>query len=228
MITAGRPLVGCKVMITAGPTHEPIDTAHYIAKHSSGKLGYALAEAAVALGAETVLVSGPVNLALPPGAQVMMANTALDMLKTCERELPCEIAIFAAAVTDWHLDQSCSRQLSKDQTDGGVELKLADNPDILRTIATRTDKRPVIVVGFVAETEDVIENSHKKLIAKGCDLIVANDVSPPTRIMVSDRSTVHLISEDGVETWPRLHKREIARRLMEALAVMLAARSRHP
>jgi hypothetical protein len=220
---AARPLAGHKVMITAGPTHEPIDAAHYIAKHSSGKLGYALAEAAVALGAETVLVSGPVNRSLPPGAQVMMANRALDMLKTCERELPCDIAIFSAAVSKWCLDQSSGGQPAKAQTDGKTDLKLVENPDIARVIGERTDKRPTIVVGFTVETENVIENGRNKLAAGSCDLMLASDLSA-SEILARDRNTIHVISEDGVETWSRLSKDEIARKLMHALAARLAAR----
>ncbi len=217
---AARTLTGRKVVITAGPTHEPIDKAHYIAKQSSGRRGYALAEAAVALGAETALVSGPVSLPLPPGAQVMMANTALDMLDTCDRELPCDIAIFAAEVAEWRVDGSSGGQLSRDQ----VELRLVKNPDILKAVATRKNKRPTLVVGFATETQDAIENGRKKLVAGSCDLMVAYDAGPSTEIMSSDRNTVHLISGDGVETWSRMSGREVARRLMAELAKKLAAR----
>ena len=219
-VPPARTLTGRKVVITAGPTHEPIDKAHYIAKQSSGRRGYALAEAAVALGAETALVSGPVSLSLPPGAQVMMVDTALDMLNTCDRELPCDIAIFAAEVAEWRADGSSGGQLSRDQ----VELRLVKNPDILKAVATRTNKRPAIVVGFTTETEDVIESGRKKLAAGSCDLIVAYDAGPSTEIMSSDRDTVHLISGNGVETWSRLSRGEVARRLMAELATKLAAR----
>jgi phosphopantothenoylcysteine decarboxylase / phosphopantothenate---cysteine ligase len=220
---ASRPLAGRKVLITAGPTQEPIDPVRYIANRSSGKQGYAIAEAAVALGAETVLVSGPVSLALPPGAQVMPVITARDMLSTCEGELPCDIAIFAAAVADWRVIGAADEKIKK-TPNGAPELRLADNPDILRTIATRKTDRPKLVVGFAAETENVVENAKKKLAAKGCDLIVANDVSPSTGIMGGDTNTVHLVSAAGVETWPRMSKRDVASKLMDRLATMLGGR----
>jgi phosphopantothenoylcysteine decarboxylase/phosphopantothenate--cysteine ligase len=220
---ARRPLAGRKVLITAGPTHEPIDPVRYIGNNSSGKQGYALAEAAVALGAETILVSGPVNLPLPPGAQMMPAETALAMLKTCEDELPCDIAILAAAVADWRVASTADEKIKKTPA-GTPRLDLVENPDILKTIATRKTKRPTIVVGFAAETENVIENARKKLTAKGCDLIVANDVSPASGVMGGDTNTVHLVSAAGVETWPRLSKHEVARRLLDLLAAKLASK----
>ncbi|MBL8907706.1 MAG: bifunctional phosphopantothenoylcysteine decarboxylase/phosphopantothenate--cysteine ligase CoaBC [Rhizobiales bacterium] len=219
---AARTLQGRKVLITAGPTHEPIDPVRYIGNNSSGKQGYAIAEAAVALGAETVLVSGPVSLPLPPGAQVMPVETAQAMLKLCEEELPCDIAIFAAAVADWRVAAASDEKIKKTGS-GAPKLDLVENPDILKTIATAKSKRPKIVVGFAAETENVIENAKKKLAAKGCDLIVANDVSPASGVMGGDSNTVHLVSAKGVETWPRLSKRDVAQRLMDRLAAMLSA-----
>ncbi|MFO0993830.1 MAG: bifunctional phosphopantothenoylcysteine decarboxylase/phosphopantothenate--cysteine ligase CoaBC [Hyphomicrobiales bacterium] len=219
-VTAPRPLQGRKVLITAGPTHEPIDPVRYIGNNSSGKQGYAIAEAAVALGAETILVSGPASLPLPPGAQVMPVETAQAMLKMCEDELPCDIAIFAAAVADWRVAATSDEKIKKTGS-GAPRLDLIENPDILRTIATRQSKRPKIVVGFAAETENVIENAKKKLAAKGCDLIIANDVSPASGVMGGDTNIVHLVSAKGVETWPRMSKREVAQRLMDRLATML-------
>jgi phosphopantothenoylcysteine decarboxylase/phosphopantothenate--cysteine ligase len=216
-----RSLQGRKVLITAGPTHEPIDPVRYIGNNSSGKQGYAIAEAAVALGAETILISGPVNLPLPPGAQVMPVETAETMLKYTEDELPCDIAIFAAAVADWRVAATSDEKIKKTGS-GTPKLDLVENPDILKTIATRKSKRPKIVVGFAAETENVIENAKKKLAAKGCDLIVANDVSPASGVMGGDTNIVHLVSAKGVETWPRMSKREVAQRLMDRLAAMLA------
>ena len=218
-----RVLQGRKVLITAGPTHEPIDPVRYIGNNSSGKQGYAIAAAAVALGAETILVSGPVNLASPPGAQVMPADTAQAMLKTCEEELPCDIAIFAAAVADWRVASTADEKIKKTGL-GAPQLDLVENPDILKTIATAKSKRPKIVVGFAAETENVIANAKKKLVAKGCDLIVANDVSPESGVMGGDSNIVHLVSADGVETWPRMSKHEVAQRLMQRLAAKLAAK----
>jgi phosphopantothenoylcysteine decarboxylase/phosphopantothenate--cysteine ligase len=219
-----RPLVGRKVLITAGPTHEPIDPVRYIANKSSGRQGYALAAAAVALGAETILVSGPVSLPIPPGAQMMPVETAAEMLKTVEAELPADIAIFAAAVADWRVDAVSDQKLKKGA--GGLpDLKLADNPDILKTVAQAKNKRPKLVVGFAAETENVIENAKAKLARKGCDVIVANDVSADKGVMGGMRNTVHVVSASGVESWPELDKREVARRLMEDFARRLGAKA---
>ncbi|WP_119388824.1 bifunctional phosphopantothenoylcysteine decarboxylase/phosphopantothenate--cysteine ligase CoaBC [Taklimakanibacter lacteus] len=220
-----RALTGRKVLITAGPTHEPIDPVRYIANRSSGKQGYALAEAAVALGAETVLVSGPVNLPIPPGAQMMPVETAAEMLKVVEAELPADIAIFAAAVADWRVASTADQKIKKGS--GGLpDLKLAENPDILKTVAGAAKaKRPKLVVGFAAETENVIANAKAKLAKKGCDLIVANDVSAEKGVMGGDRNTVHLVSASGVESWPELDKSEVARRLMEDFARRLGAKS---
>jgi phosphopantothenoylcysteine decarboxylase/phosphopantothenate--cysteine ligase len=217
-----RPLLGRKVMITAGPTQEPIDMTHFIVNHSSGEQGYLLAEVAVALGAETVLVSGPVNLPLPPGAQVRMANTASDMLEICEQELPCDIAIFAAAVSKWRM--AGSPEKLEVQIGGVRQLKLIENPDISKIIATRTDKRPAIVIELTTETADVIENSRKKLLTKSCDLILVHDVGDSSGMFRADSNTLHLISAHQVETWPRLSKREVAQRLMAMLAAKLAPR----
>jgi phosphopantothenoylcysteine decarboxylase/phosphopantothenate--cysteine ligase len=216
-----RPLAGRKVVITAGPTREPIDPVRYISNHSSGKQGYALAAAAVALGAETVVVSGPVELPLPPGAQVIPVETAEEMLDKVQRELPCDIAIFAAAVADWRVAERADQKLKKGAA-GAPQLALAENPDILKTIATRTSLRPKLVVGFAAETEKVIENAKAKLAKKGCDLIVANDVSPGSGVFGGDLNRVHLVNAAGVESWDRLSKQEIADRLMARLAAQLA------
>ncbi|WP_420884579.1 bifunctional phosphopantothenoylcysteine decarboxylase/phosphopantothenate--cysteine ligase CoaBC [Taklimakanibacter albus] len=219
---SNRPLTGRKVLITAGPTHEPIDPVRYIANRSSGKQGYALAQAAVALGAETILVSGPVNLPIPPGAQMMPIETAAEMLKLVEAELPVDIAIFAAAVADWRVATAADQKIKKG-TNGLPELKLAENPDILKTVATAKSKRPKLVVGFAAETQNVIDNAKAKLAKKGCDLIVANDVSADSGVMGGNRNRVHLVSADGVESWPELDKSEVARRLMEDFARRIGA-----
>lgn len=218
-----RPLTGKKVVITAGPTREPIDPVRFISNHSSGKQGYALAEAAVALGAETVLVSGPVNLPLPPGAQVMPVESAEQMLKACEGELPCDIAIFAAAVADWRVANAAAEKIKKDN--GRLPaLAMVENPDILKTIAQRKDKRPAIVVGFAAETERVAEHAREKLARKGCDMIIANDVSATTGVFGGDNNKVHVITPLGAEIWPEMSKRDVARKLMEKLAHELAIR----
>ena len=217
------PLSGKKVLITAGPTREPIDPVRFISNHSSGKQGYALAEAAVAMGAETVLVSGPVNLPLPPGAQVMPVESAEQMLKACEGELPCDIAIFAAAVADWRVANAAAEKIKKDN--GRIPaLAMVENPDILKTIAQRKDKRPAIVVGFAAETERVAEHAREKLARKGCDMIIANDVSATTGVFGGDNNKVHVITPLGAEIWPEMSKRDVARKLMEKLAHELAIR----
>ena len=192
-----RPLAGKKVVITAGPTREAIDPVRYISNHSSGKQGYAIAEAAVALGAETVLISGPVNLPAPPGSRVVAVTSAADMLKACEAEMPCDIAIFAAAVADWRV-AAAPGKIKKSGT--APTLTLSENPDILKTIAALEKQRPRLVVGFAAETENLGDNARAKLAKKGCDMIVANDVSGD--VFGGERNTVLIVTAQGVETWP--------------------------
>ena len=219
-----QPLAGRKVVITAGPTREPIDPVRFISNHSSGKQGYAIARAAVELGAETVLISGPVSLAIPPGVQMMPVETAEEMLAACESEMPADIAIFTAAVADWRVADVATDKLKK-SAGKPPALSLAENPDILATIA-RGSPRPEIVVGFAAETERVTENAMEKLRRKGCDLILANDVSTGSGVFGGDRNKVHLISDSGTESWPEMDKDEVGRRLMERLAHMLAPHQR--
>ncbi len=220
LLPKALPLAGRKVLVTAGPTREPIDPVRFLSNHSSGKQGYAIAEAAVMLGAETILVSGPVTLPIPPGVQLMPVMTARDMLKLCEDEMPADIAIFVAAVADWRVEKVAGEKLKKG-SGGPPQLSLAENPDILKTIATRKIGRPKIVVGFAAETEHVIEHATEKLGRKGCDVIVANDVSPESGVFGGDRNKVHLVTSHGVESWPEMTKREVAQRLMEHFAAML-------
>jgi phosphopantothenoylcysteine decarboxylase / phosphopantothenate---cysteine ligase len=214
------PLAGRKVLITAGPTREPIDPVRFISNHSSGKQGYAIAQAAVNLGAETVIVSGPVTLPLPPGAQLIPVETARDMLQACHDELPCDIAIFTAAVADWRVDRVAAEKMKK-SPDGPPTLTLAENPDILKSIASLGSGRPEVVVGFAAETEKILEHAQEKLRKKGCDLIVANDVSTETNVFGGDRNRVHLISKDEIDSWPDMSKADVAKRLMERLAALL-------
>ena len=214
-----QPLTGKKVVITAGPTREPIDPVRFISNHSSGKQGYAIARAAVELGAETILVSGPVSLPIPPGVQMMPVETAQEMLNICEGELPADIAIFTAAVADWRVASQAPEKLKKTGATP-PSLALTENPDILATIA-RGPKRPALVVGFAAETEHVTDNAAQKLKKKGCDLIVANDVSSQSGVFGGDRNTVHLVSANGIEEWPQMSKDEVARKLMDRLAQML-------
>ena len=216
------PLFGCHVLVTAGPTHEPIDPVRYIANRSSGKQGYALAAAAYALGAEVTLVSGPVGLADPKGVNVIRVETAAEMLAAVLAAPHADVGIFAAAVADWRVASASDEKIKKGAS-GTPQLMLAENPDILKTMSKRTSHRPALVIGFAAETETVIEHATKKRKSKGCDWIVANDVSHETGIMGGDGNTVHLITADGVESWPAMSKVEVARKLVERAAEHLAA-----
>ena len=221
LMPKAQPLAGRKVVITAGPTREPIDPVRFISNHSSGKQGYAIAAAAAELGAETVLISGPVSLPIPPGVQMIPVETAEQMLAACQGELPADIAIFTAAVADWRVATEAAQKLKKDGA-GPPSLTLAENPDILATIG-RHAKRPGIVVGFAAETEKLAEHAAQKLKKKACDLILANDVSRDSGVFGGDRNTVHLVSHSGVESWPEMSKAEVASRLMDRLAQMLSS-----
>ena len=216
-----QPLKGKKVLITAGPTREAIDPVRYISNYSSGKQGYAIAAAAVALGAETVLISGPVDLPIPPGVQMIPVTSAVEMLAASERELPCDIAIFTAAVADWRVTQEKDQKIKKDRS-GITTLQLEENPDILQTIAKRASKRPALVAGFAAETENLLDNAREKLKKKGCDLIVANDVSKGRGVFGGEQNTVQLVSASGVESWGLMSKQDVAQRLMKQLAGQLS------
>jgi phosphopantothenoylcysteine decarboxylase/phosphopantothenate--cysteine ligase len=209
------------VLITAGPTHEPIDPVRYIANRSSGKQGYAIAAAAQAAGAQVTLVSGPVDLDEPGGVNVVHVESARDMLAHVEASLPVDIAIFAAAVADWRVANEGGQKLKK--TDKAMApLELVENPDILATISKLKDKRPPLVIGFAAETEHLIDNAKAKLARKGCDWIVANDVSPATGVMGGDRNTVHLLTRQGseiaVDSWPVMTKDQVAVELIDHVA----------
>ncbi len=219
----GLAMAGRRVLVTAGPTHEPIDPVRYIANRSSGKQGAAIAQHARALGAQVTLVLGPAHIPDPEGVEVVRVETAREMLAAAEAALPADVAIFAAAVADWRVASQAHDKIKK----GGKalpRLELIENPDILKTIASaRPGMRPPLVIGFAAETQNVLEYAKAKRRAKGADWIVANDVSPQTGIMGGDRNTVHLITAEGVESWPELDKDEVARRLMERAAERLAA-----
>jgi phosphopantothenoylcysteine decarboxylase / phosphopantothenate---cysteine ligase len=211
------PLTGKRVLVTSGPTSEPIDPVRFIANRSSGKQGHAIATAAAAAGGDVVLVTGPVNLPDPPDVSVVHVETARQMLTAVEKALPVDIAVFAAAVADWRAEQPSESKIKKQQ--GRVPtLKLIENPDILSTIAHRKTGRPRLVIGFAAETDDVIANAKAKLARKGCDWILANDVSPQTGIMGGDVNTIHLITADGVEDWPPQSKEDVARALIARIA----------
>jgi len=215
------PLTGKRVLVTSGPTNEPIDPVRYIANRSSGKQGHAIASAAAAAGADVVLVSGPVNLPDPHGLTVVKVETAQQMLKAVENALPADAAIFAAAVADWRADRPSDSKIKK-QPGQTPTLMLTENPDILATIAHLRSNRPRLVVGFAAETNDIIANARAKLAKKGCDWIVANDVSPATGIMGGDSNTVHLVTASGVEDWPPQSKDDVARSLIERVVTALA------
>jgi phosphopantothenoylcysteine decarboxylase/phosphopantothenate--cysteine ligase len=223
----GPSLRGRHVLITSGPTHEPIDPVRYLANRSSGKQGHALARAAAALGAEVTLVTGPVTLPDPPGVQVVRVETAHEMLQTVLAALPADIAICAAAVADWRAADEAEHKLKKAPGATQAEIKLALNPDILATLSGLGAKRPRLVIGFAAETENLIANAIAKRVAKGADWIVANDVWPGTGAMGGDDKQVHLVTATGVEDWPRLSKDETAMRLLaragEALLAMRPA-----
>jgi len=219
------PLAGRKILITAGPTHEPIDPVRYIANRSSGKQGYALAEAAIALGAEVALVSGPVGLPIPLGVELINVETARDMLKAVQGELPCDMAIFCAAVADWRTQDNAQQKMKKDGSGQPPSLKLTENPDILKSVGHLKNHRPALVVGFAAETENVVENARKKLIAKNADIIIANDVSDEGGVMGGRDNTVHLVGPDNVEDWEKMPKQDVAARLMDRFADMLAKNS---
>ena len=216
-----RSLAGRRVLITSGPTQEPIDPVRYIANRSSGRQGHALARAAAALGADVTLVSGPVVLPDPHGVRVVKVETAHEMLAATLASLPADIAIFAAAVADWRAADTAAQKLKK-QNQVEAELKLALNPDILATIAKPGPKRPRLVIGFAAETENLVENAKAKLRAKGADWIVANDVWPRTGAMGGDATQIHLITAAGVEDWPPMSKDEAAQRLLARAAETLA------
>jgi phosphopantothenoylcysteine decarboxylase / phosphopantothenate---cysteine ligase len=217
------PLAGKKVLVTAGPTREAIDPVRYISNHSSGKQGYAIAEAAARLGAEVALVSGPVEVPAPAGVRLVAVESAIEMLAACERELPCDVAIFAAAVADWRVADEAEQKIKKDGK-GAPALKFVENPDILKTIAQRGSQRPGLVVGFAAETENLIENARDKLARKGCDLIIANDVGKDKNIFGGDQNSVHLVTASGIESWGLLSKHDVAQRLMGRLASLVKER----
>jgi len=222
---APGPLTGKRVLITAGPTHEPIDPVRYIANRSSGKQGHAIARAAAQAGAAVTLVSGPVNLPDPPGVTVAHAESARDMLAAVENALPADIAIFAAAVADWRVAQTSGQKLKKD-AGGTPKLALTENPDILATIAHRKADRPPLVIGFAAETEHVVAHAKAKLKRKGCDWILANDVSAEGGAMGGDLNRIHLVTADGVEDWPTQSKDDVARMLIARVIAALGAQGR--
>ena len=219
---SARPLAGRRALVTAGPTHEAIDPVRYISNRSSGKQGYAIAGALAELGAETILISGPVAIELPRGVERRLVETAQEMLVACERALPADVAVFAAAVADWRVEARANQKIKK--SGGRARLDLVDNPDVLASIA-RNVQRPKLIIGFAAETENVEERGESKRTLKGADWMVANDVSPATGVMGGDENTVHLLTAAGIEHWPRAPKTLVARKLAGRIAEHLEAKN---
>ena len=215
------PLAGRHVLVTSGPTHEPIDPVRYIANRSSGRQGHAIAAALAALGARVSLVSGPVSIPDPAGVAVQRVETAGEMLAACREVLPADAAVFAAAVADWRVAHAAERKLKKQPGAAAPELSLVANPDILAAIAAPGPLRPRLVVGFAAETHDMLAHAEDKRRRKNADWIVANDVRPGTGIMGGTENEVHLVTATGVEDWPRLGKDAVAQRLAARIAAAL-------
>ncbi|HTI80439.1 MAG TPA: bifunctional phosphopantothenoylcysteine decarboxylase/phosphopantothenate--cysteine ligase CoaBC [Acetobacteraceae bacterium] len=221
LLSPASPLTGKHVLVTSGPTHEPIDPVRYIANRSSGRQGHSIAAAVAALGARVTLVTGPVMVPDPAGVTVKHVESAQQMLDACQNALPVDAAVFAAAVADWRVAGTSKGKIKKVPGAPPPALELVPNPDILATIAAAGPRRPRLVVGFAAETDDLMQNAQGKRVRKNADWIVANDVSPETGIMGGEENVVHLITADGVEDWPRLAKQEVARRLAERIAEAL-------
>ncbi len=215
------PLMGKHVLVTSGPTHEPIDPVRYIANRSSGAQGTAIAAALAALGAEVTFVTGPADVPPPSGVRVVKVQTAQEMLAAVEGALPADAAVFAAAVADWRVASASDSKIKKDGTGALPQLDFAENPDILRTVSQMKKGRPQLVVGFAAETDDVIAHATAKRARKGCDWILANDVSPETGIMGGAENAVTLIHDGGADPWPRMGKDEVARALAGRIAEAL-------
>jgi len=210
-----KPLLGKHALVTAGPTREPIDPVRYLSNHSSGKQGYAIAKALQSLGAKVTLVSGPVSIDAPSGVKLVQVETARDMLAACEAALPADIFVSVAAVADWRPAKATNKKIKKGKT-GLPPLELMENPDILHTLSNMKTKRPKLVVGFAAETNDVVKHAQAKLLKKGCDWIIANDVSGD--VMGGDHNAMIWVTADGAEVWPRLTKQDAARKLATKIA----------
>jgi len=221
--SAGARLSGRRALVTSGPTYEAIDPVRYLANRSSGRQGHAIAQALSRLGAETTLVTGPTRLADPAGVDVVHIESAEEMLAACRTALPVDVAVCAAAVADWRVAKTSEQKLKKNGT--APKLALTANPDILANLAAAGNSRPRLVVGFAAETENLIAHATAKLTSKGCDWIVANDVSPGTGTFGGEENSVHVIDADGVDSWPRLSKDDVAARLAARIADYLESTS---
>jgi phosphopantothenoylcysteine decarboxylase/phosphopantothenate--cysteine ligase len=222
-LVGARPLAGCSALVTSGPTQEPIDPVRYISNRSSGKQGHAIAAALVEAGAVVTLISGPTREPDPSGARVVHVETAREMLAASEAALPVDVAIFAAAVADWRVVNEGTQKLKK-EAGATPSLALTENPDILATISKSGTRRPRLVIGFAAETQNVVEYARAKLKRKGCDWIVANNVAAEAGTFGGDANQVHVIDADGVEDWPRATKTEVAERLVGRIASSFAQR----
>lgn len=214
------PLAGRRALVTSGPTHEPIDPVRYIANRSSGRQGHAIAAALARQGAATTLVSGPTNLPDPAGVDVVHIETAQQMLDACQAALPADVAVCAAAVADWRVATLATEKMKK--TKGKLPtLNMAENPDVLATLSAAGKTRPQLVIGFAAETENIVANAQTKRTSKGCDWLLANDVSPESGTFGGADNTIHFVTADGVEDWPRMSKEDVADRLAERVAAVL-------
>jgi len=216
------PLSGRRALVTSGPTHEAIDPVRYIANRSSGKQGHAIAAALARRGAHTTLVAGPTNQPDPAGVNMIRVESARDMLAACEKALPADVAVCAAAVADWRVTTEATEKMKKSGT-GVPTLEMTENPDILATLSAAANTRPALVIGFAAETENVVEYAQAKRSKKGCDWILANDVSPGTDTFGGTDNTIHLVSADGIEDWPRMSKTDVAERLADRITEQLGA-----
>ena len=217
VLRPNRPLRGKTALVTAGPTWEPIDPVRFIANRSSGKQGYAIAEELAAAGAETTLVTGPTNLTRPRGLRVLEIETADEMLTRCIECLPANIAVCSAAVADWKVADKSNQKIKKRSKTGQEAIRLKQNPDILKTISNADNNRPDLVIGFAAETEDILSNGIRKLKEKSCDWILANDVGTGTQTFGGDSNAIHFISKDEPEAWPVMKKREVAQHLAKKI-----------
>ena len=222
LLAGARPLAGTRALVTAGPTHEPIDAVRYLANRSSGKQGYAIAATLAGQGADVTLVSGPVALDAPAGVRRVLVETAVEMQRACAAALPADVAVLAAAVADWRAERVVPGKLKKQPGSPPPGLALVANPDILAGLSAPGPWRPRLVIGFAAETDDILAHATAKRVRKGCDWIVANDVGAQSAIMGGDENRIHLIDETGIEDWPRMTKHEVARRLVERITRHLA------
>ncbi|MDA9031857.1 bifunctional phosphopantothenoylcysteine decarboxylase/phosphopantothenate--cysteine ligase CoaBC [Amylibacter sp.] len=207
------PLKGKHIVITSGPTHEPIDPVRYIANRSSGNQGSEIANALTSLGAKVTFITGPSSYKFPESCEIIKVETAIEMLDAVEANMPCDIAIFSAAVSDWRVEKKNTNKIKKNQSKDVLKINFIENPDILKTISKMKTKRPKLVIGFAAETNNLIENATEKRIRKGCDWILLNDVSPGTGIMGGKENHITLISADEIQEWPRMSKTAVAKKL---------------